>query len=80
MIRSKRTSDSRNLDLLLFTSNIVFSQVATIDMNTEIPDNDVTKLFADDVLLKANYPERLNSRMHALCYFPKYHAIFYLIL
>lgn len=59
--RSNLTSDSRNLDLHLFTSNIIFSRVATVDMNNDIPNTDVSQLSADDVLLRASGPERLKS-------------------
>jgi hypothetical protein len=57
--RSHLASDKRNLDLHLFTSNIIFSRVATLDMSNEIPNTDTSRLSADDVLLKANDPERL---------------------
>lgn len=56
--RSKLTSESRNLDLHLFTSNAIFSRVATVDMNNDYPQVDTAALSYSDVLLKQDSLDR----------------------
>lgn len=48
---SKLTSEKRNQDLHLFTSNVIFSRIATTDMSNTKPNVEANKLTADDVLL-----------------------------
>lgn len=58
MKTSNLSSEKRNKDLHMFTSNVIFSRVATTDMNNEQPKVNVTSLTADDVLLSGNMPQR----------------------
>ena len=51
---SHMTSERKNRDLHLFTSNVIFSRVATIDMSNDSPKTEPSNLSAADVLLSSN--------------------------
>lgn len=48
---SQLTAESRNKGLHLFTSNLILSRIAIVDMCNEPPKVDIAKLSADSVLL-----------------------------
>lgn len=52
------TSEKRNKDMHLFTSNVIFPRIATIDMCNDVPKVDTKTLTADKVLLAESCPQR----------------------
>lgn len=76
---SQLTAGNRNKDLHLFTSNIIFPRIATIDMNNDNPKVDIRTLSAKSVLLASDSPQcgRLKYSycvllVRILCTFPAF--------
>ncbi|KAL5017472.1 hypothetical protein ScPMuIL_007061 [Solemya velum] len=71
----------RNKDHHLFTSYVLFSRVATIDMNNDSPKTDLCKISSEQMLLNNNYLQR-QKLIHAysvllgriLCKLPAFHT------
>lgn len=78
---SHLTSEKRNQDLHLFTSNILFCRIAPVDKSNEKPNVDLVKLTADNVMLSSEslQQERLSYAYgillaRILCQLPAFHC------
>ena len=58
--------ENRNKDLHLFTSNVLFSRVATVDLCNDPPKTDLCKIKAEEILLRNNEFQK-QKLMHAYC-------------